>query len=194
MTLKQNMAKVYYVGLWLTIVSLSFTGRSYAVELDIDEIITALKQEIQTANQVESGSPNFQIETVDVVLSIVSSDMEKGGVSLKIAGFSDEGSIDGFNPQAYHRLSFSFKPAEISGTSSQASLGLVEPIKKIKQSLRKAYNSPPRLNMDGLKFKLEFAIQKNPNGFISFKTIDLEDIKAQSIATHQITLYMTIKE
>jgi len=60
--------------------------------------------------------------------------------------------------------------------------------------LRKAYNSPPSFYIDALTFKLEFAIGKSPDGAISFKIIDLEDMKAKRIATHRITLYMKIKE
>ena len=173
---------------------LSMLVRAHSAEFEIDEIITALKQEIQTANLIESGNPKFTIETVDVVLSVVSTYLDKGGVSLRIAGFSEETQNNGEALQSYHQLAFSFKPAEASGSFTEASLGLVEPIKKIKQSLRKAYNSPPSLNMDGLSFKLEFAIKKSSNGVIGFKTMELEDIKAQNIPTHRITLYMVIKE
>jgi hypothetical protein len=156
-----------------------------STEFEIDEIITAIKNEIKTANISELGSPNFKIETVDVSLTVVSTETEKGALAVKIAGYSNE---------AYHSLSFSFQPTGASGFSQEISLGLVEPIKKVKASLRKAYNTPPSFQMEGFTFKLEFAIGKSMDGGIRFKVIELEDLKAQNITTHYITIHMKIQK
>ncbi|BBO78518.1 hypothetical protein DSCW_59350 [Desulfosarcina widdelii] len=43
---------------------------AYSFEFEIDQVITAIKNEIQTANISELGSPNFKIESVDVTLTV----------------------------------------------------------------------------------------------------------------------------
>jgi hypothetical protein len=172
----------------------SVIGVAYSTEFDIDEIITALKQEIQTANITELGSPNLNIEAVDVVLSVFSTESEKGELYMKIAGFGSEVHYEILNPRSVHNLSFSFQPTGESGFSPEASLGLVEPIKKVKSTLRKAYNTPPSFKIEEFTFRLEFAIEKSMDGGFSFKIIELEDLKAQNITTHQITIHMKIKK
>jgi hypothetical protein len=145
-----------------------------STEFEIDEIITAIKNEIKTANISELGSPNFKIET--------------------IAGYSNEADNEVLASKSYHSLSFSFQPTGASGFSQEISLGLVEPIKKVKAALRKAYNTPPSFQMEGFTFKLEFAIGKSMDGGIRFKVIELEDLKAHNITTHYITIHMKIQK
>jgi hypothetical protein len=173
---------------------LSEISTAYAVEFEIDEIISAIKNEIKTANIAELGSPTFKIETVDVALTVVSKETDKGGLAVKIVGFGEALDNEVLQPKSYHNLSFSFQPTGASGFSPETSLGLVEPIKKVKSSLRKAYNTPPNFKMEKFTFKLEFAIEQNMDGGIHFKVIELEDLKAQNIATHRITLHMSIKK
>ena len=84
--------------------------------------------------------------------------------------------------------------SDASGFSPEISLGLVEPIKRVKSSLRKAYNTPPSFRMEGFTFKLEFAIQQNMDGGILFRILELEDLKAQNIATHHIKLHIKISD
>ena len=47
--------------------------------------------------------------------------------------------------------------------------------------------------MEGFTFKLEFAIENNMDGGIRFKVIELEDLKAQNVTTHLITISMKIE-
>jgi hypothetical protein len=68
----------------------------------------------------------------------------------------------------------------------------VEPINKIKSSLRKAYNNPPSSKLDGFTIKLQFAIEKVSDGGFNFNIIDVKDIRAQNIATHYITIKMKL--
>lgn len=60
--------------------------------------------------------------------------------------------------------------------------------------MRKAYNTPPNFQMEGFTFKLEFAIEKNTEGGISFTVIELNDLKARNVATHKITVHMQIQD
>ncbi len=48
--------------------------------------------------------------------------------------------------------------------------------------------------MEGFTFKLEFAIEKNTEGGISFTVIELNDLKARNVATHKITVHMQIQD
>ena len=183
---------IYYSILFLLTINVSVIGVAHSTEFEIDEIITAIKNEIKTANISELGSPKFTIETVDVALTVVSTETEKGTLAVKILAFGNE--VDnGVSPsKSYHNLSFSFQPTGSSGFSPEISLGLVEPIKRVKSSLRKAFNSPPSFQMEGFTFKLEFAIEQNIDGGIHFRILGLEDLKAQGIATHHLSIHMKI--
>ena len=192
--IKQNVIKIIYFSIFfLLTINLSVIGIAHATEFEIDEIITAIKNEIKTANISELGSPNFKIETVDVALTVVSTETEKGALAVKIVGYDNDFDNEVLISKSYHNLSFSFQPTGASGFSPEMSLGLVEPIKKVKSSLRKAYNTPPNFQMEGFTFKLEFAIGKNMDGGIRFKVIELDDLKARNIATHYITIHMKIQ-
>lgn len=167
---------------------------AYSAEFEIEEIITAIKNEINTANISELGSPNFKIEIVEVSLTVVSTETEKGALAVKIVGYGDEIRNETLASKSPHNLSFSFHPTGASGFTQEISLGLVEPIKRVKSSLRKAYNSPPNFQMEEFTFKLEFAIEKFIDGGIRFKVIELDDLKAMNVTTHYITIHMIIKK
>jgi hypothetical protein len=192
--IKQKVVKIIYYSIFFVLtINISVIGVAHSTEFEIDEIITAIKNEIKTANISELGSPNFKIETVDVSLSVVSTETEKGALAVKIVGYGSEVDNDMLTYKSYHNLSFSFQPTGASGFSPEISLGLVEPITKVKSSFRKAYNTPPSFQMEGFTFKLEFAIEKGMDGGIRFKVIALEDLKALNVTTHYITIHMKIK-
>jgi hypothetical protein len=184
----------YYIILFLIGINLSAIRIAHSNELEIDEIITAIKNDINTANISELGSPNFTIENVKVALTVVSTETAKGAIAVRIVGFGNEVETGLSNSRSYHNLSFSFQPSNSSGLSSEISLGLVEPIKRVKSSLKKAYNTPPRFQMEGFTLKLEFAIQQHMDGGIRFRILELEDLKAQNIATHRINLHFKITD
>ena len=191
--IKQSVIKIiYFLIFFLLTINLSVINIAHSSEFEIDEIITAIKNEIQTANISELGSPKFTIETVYVALTVVSTETEKGALAVKIVGFDNEVDNRVSTSKSYHNLSFSFQPTGASGFSPEISLGLVEPIKRVKSSLRKAYNTPPSFQMEGFKFKLEFAIEQNMDGGIHFRILELEELKAQKIATHHLTIHIKI--
>lgn len=192
--IKRKVIKIVYFSIFfLLTINVLRIGEAHSTEFEIEEIITAIKNEINTANISELGSPNFTIETVDVSLTVVSTETEKGALAVKIFGYGDEVRNETLASKSRHNLSFSFKPTGASGFTQEISLGLVEPIKRVKSSLRKAYNSPPNFQMKGFTFKLEFAIEKSMDGGIRFKVIELEDLKALNVTTHFITIYIKIK-
>ena len=191
--IKQSVIKIiYFFIFFLLTINLSVISIAHSNEFEIDEIITAIKNEIKTANISELGSPKFTIETVDVALTVFSTETEKGTLAVKILGFGNGVDNGVSTSKSYHNLSFSFQPTGASGFSPEISLGLVEPIKRVKSSLRKAYNTPPSFQMKGFTFTLEFAIEQNMDGGIRFRIFELDDLKAQNIATHQVTIHMKI--
>ncbi len=183
---------IVFIILLLVAVNLSPIRIAQAGEFEIDEIITAIKNEINTANISELGSPKFTIETVKVALTVDSTETEKGAIAVKIVGLSNGFEDEPSTSKSYHNLSFSFQPSDSSGFSPEISRGLVEPIKRVKSSLKKAYNTPPSFQMEGFTLKLEFAIQQHADGGIRFRILEIEDLKAQKIATHQLKLYLMI--
>ena len=46
--------------------------------------------------------------------------------------------------------------------------------------------------MDHFQFKLAFALDRNLEGGIRFIILELEDLKAQHIVTHRITVHLKI--
>ena len=193
------MKKIHFFKIFkVTILSLFFfsfitTNMAHSVEFEIDQVITAIKNEIKTANISELGSPNFKIESVDVTLTVISTETEKGEPAVKIVGYDNETDNQILTSKSHHKLSFSFQPVGESNFSPEISLGLVEPIKKVKYSLRKSYNTPPFFDMKKFTFKLEFAILKNADGDIRFSVIQLSDLKALNVNTHYITIRMIIQ-
>lgn len=185
--------KNFYLPLFILFAfHLSFSGVAQANEFEIDEIISAIKNEIKTADISELGLPRFTIEAVDVALTVFSTETEKGALAVKVGGFNSALDYILAPPKSYQNLSFSFHPSQADDFSPDLSLGLVEPILKVKSSLKKACNTPPSFQMDNFKFKLEFALERNMEGGIRFIILELEDLKAQHIVTHRITVHLKI--
>jgi hypothetical protein len=183
------------ISFWLIIVSMLILpnfGMAYTAEFEIEEIITAIKQDIQTARMTGSGSPNFDVESVSVALTVVSAISHKGVLIVKVAGYDPDAESPKLNQGTYHKLNFTLTPSGAPGFAPESSFGLVEPINKIKSSLRKAYNNPPSATLDGLSIKLQFVIEKVSDGGFTFNIIDVKDIRAQNIATHYITIKMKL--
>ena len=167
-------------------------GLANSAGFEIEEIITAIKQDIQTARIAGAGSPNFEIESVNAVLTVLSSVTHKGSLVIKVAGVEQQAQVQTLDRGSYHKLSFTFSPSGTPSFSPESSFGLVEPINIIKSSMRKAYNNPPSANLDTFTIFFQFAIEKSGDGGLSFNIIDVNDLKAQSISTHSVTIYMKL--
>jgi len=163
-----------------------------SAEFEIEDIITAIKQDIQTTRMTGTGSPNFEIETVTAVLTVVSNVSHKGNLSIKVAGIDQQAQNQTLVQGSYHKLSFTFAPSGTPGFSPESSFGLVEPINLIKSSMRKAYNNPPSANLDTFSISLQFAIEKTREGGIGFNIIDVKDFQSQSIVTHSMVIKMRL--
>jgi hypothetical protein len=189
-----SIKKHRYLFCILLIIFLNTSVPARATDFDVDEIITAIKHEIQAVRAMGTGKPEFEIDSVDVHLMVISGETDRRGIFLRIAGFSYEDLDDHINSKPYHKLKFSFTPSYPKSIPHDASYGLVEPIKKIQSSLVKAYNNPPLFHINKFKFELEFAIEKTPDGGIQFQVINLKDLKSIKIATHKIYIHMSTKD
>jgi hypothetical protein len=192
MTLKLTFNGICLCVIFSTVLIISAVKPAYSAEFEIEEIITAIKQDIQTARMTGSGSPNFDVESVSVALTVVSAISHKGVLIVKVAGYDPDAESQQLNQGTYHKLNFKLTPSGAPGFAPESSFGLVEPVNKIKSSLRKAYNNPPSATIDGLSIKLQFAIEKVSDGGFTFNLIDVKDIRAQNIATHYITIKMKL--
>ena len=137
-------------------------------------------------------SPNFEIENVKVVLTVVSKVTQIGSLMIKVAGFDHETPNRTLEDGAYHKLSFTFTPSETPGFSPESSFGLVTPINKIQSSLKKASNTSPNSKLDAFKITLQFAIEKESGGGFNFNIVDVNNLKARNIAIHSVTISMKL--
>ena len=189
------MSKSYKITLWLFIcvVSiLSWSDRSYGAYFEIDDILDALKKEIQTAQAAAKETRRFEIEKVELQLSVSSNKASNGEVKLEVVGSDYNGPVQPKIPQSYHRIYLSFYPNDFITFPAELSSGLVEVIKNAIDSLNKSYLSPPSFNFDTFTFDVVFAVVKWKNGEIKFVTTNLGHLISSSIPTHRLTVHMSI--
>ncbi|MGA9234308.1 MAG: trypco2 family protein [Desulfobacterales bacterium] len=189
------MSRSYKITLWLFIcvVSiLSWSGRSYGAYFEIDDILDALKKEIQTAQAAAKETRRFEIEKVELQLSVSSNKASNGEVKLEVVGSDYNGPVQPKITQSYHRIYLSFYPNDFITFPAELSSGLVEVIKNAIDSLNKSYLSPPSFNFDTFTFDVVFAIVKWKNGEIKFVTTNLGQLISSSIPTHRLTVHMSI--
>lgn len=168
-------------------------GTVYGSDLSVDEVINAIKKEIQSAGAVEAANPTFEITSVDVSLSVFVTEDKRGNLAIRVPGFYYEDIDKSLVNTPYNKLNFSFKPTGSFVSSQEASMGLVEPIKRIKTLLRSAYTSQPQFQMNNITFGVEFAIERSSDGGINFQVLQLNDLKSINVATHKITIYFNIR-
>ncbi|MGA9479845.1 MAG: trypco2 family protein, partial [Desulfobacterales bacterium] len=177
--------------LFICVVSiLSWSGRSYGAYFEIDDILDALKKEIQTAQAAAKETRRFEIEKVELQLSVSSNKASNGEVKLEVVGSDYNGPVQPKITQSYHRIYLSFYPNDFITFPAELSSGLVEVIKNAIDSLNKSYLSPPSFNFDTFTFDVVFAIVKWKNGEIKFVTTNLGQLISSSIPTHRLTVHM----
>ena len=193
MTLKFIFNGIYLCVIFSTVLIISTFKPAYSAEFEIEEIITAIKQDIQTARMTGEGNPNFAVESVKVDLTVVSKETHKGILNMKVAGIDLESGNEELDRGSRHKLSFTLTPTGTPGFFPESSFGLVEPINKIKSSLRKAYNNPPSSKLDGFTIRLQFAIEELGDRGFHFNVIDVNEFIVQNIPIHQATIKMKLE-
>jgi hypothetical protein len=179
--------------LFICLISIIFwEGRSYGAYFEIDDILDALKKEIQTAQAAAKETRRFEIEKVELQLSVSSDKASNGEVKLEVVGSDYNDPVQTKITQSYHRIYLSFYPNDFVAFPAELSSGLVEVIKNAINSLNKSYFNPPNFNFDMFTFDIVFAIVKWKNGEIKFVTTNLGHLISSSIPTHRLTVHMSI--
>ena len=194
MNLKGIIKSTFFWVIFISMLIHSNFGIAYAAELEIEDIITAIKKDIQAVMMTGGRSPNFKIENVKVVLTVVSKMTQIGGIMIKVAGFDHEAPNRILEDGTYHKLNFTFTPSETPGFSAGSSFGLVTPINKIHSSMKKASNTSPSSKLDAFKITLQFAIEKESGGGFNFNIVDVNSLKARNIAIHSVTISMKLDQ
>jgi hypothetical protein len=171
---------------------LSWSGQSYGAYFEIDDILDALKKEIQTAQAAAKETRRFEIEKVELQLSVSSDKASNGEVKLEVIGSDVNDPVQSKITQSYHRIYLSFYPNDLVTFPAQLSSGLVEVIQNAIDSLNKSYLNPPGFKFDTFTFDIVFAIVKWKNGDIKFVTTNLGQLISSSIPTHRLTVHMSI--
>jgi hypothetical protein len=171
---------------------LSWSGQSYGAYFEIDDILDALKKEIQTAQAAAKETRRFEIEKVELQLSVSSDKASNGEVKLEVIGSDVNDPVHSKITQSYHRIYLSFYPNDLVTFPAQLSSGLVEVIQNAIDSLNKSYLNPPGFKFDTFTFDIVFAIVKWKNGDIKFVTTNLGQLISSSIPTHRLTVHMSI--
>ena len=178
----------------MTLITQAGNPVAWSADFDVDEIITAIKQEIQAVRATGEGKLDFDIDRVKVHLSVVSRESAQNGLFIRIAGYSYEELEYPLLSTPFHNLKFAFTPNDSQTIPHDSSFGLVEPINKIKASLVKAYKNPPLFHIEDFYFEIEFALEKTPDGRIRFQVLNLSDLKALNVATHKLYIHMSSRE
>ena len=194
MNLKATIKSTFFWVIFISMLIHSNFDISYAAEFEIEDIITAIKKDIQTVRMTGRGSPNFEIEDVKVVLTVVSKVTQIGSLMIKVAGFDNENPNRTLEDGSFHKLRFTFTPSETPGFSAESSFGLVTPINMIQSSLKKTSNTSPSSKLDAFKITLQFAIEKQSDGGFNFNIVDVNKLKAQNIAIHSVTISMKLDQ
>jgi hypothetical protein len=171
---------------------LSWSGQSYGAYFEIDDILDALKKEIQTAQAAAKETRRFEIEKVELQLSVSSDKASNGEVKLEVIGSDVNDPVQSKITQSYHRIYLSFYPNDLVTFPAQLPSGLVEVIQNAIDSLNKSYLNPPGFKFDTFTFDIVFAIVKWKNGDIKFVTTNLGQLISSSIPTHRLTVHMSI--
>jgi hypothetical protein len=176
---------------WLVII---FAARTHAeiVEFELDEVINAIKQEIESARALETGPPKLIIEQVDLYLSVHTKEELNRSTSVKVSGFTgsaDRGSVNGTKQS----LSFVLIPSGDPEMSKNPHRGLVEAIQRVVAQLKNAADEPPVFNLGSFTFTLQFAVEKRADGGIHFNLFNLKTPRAKGL-THTIVIKMALAE
>ena len=162
------------------------------VEFELDEVINAIKQEIETARTLENGPPKLIIEQVDIYLSVYTKEELNRSTSVKVSGFAgsaDRGSVNGTKQS----LSFVLIPSGEPEATKNPRRGLVQAIQRVVANLKNAADEPPVFILGSFTFTLQFAVEKRADGGIHFNLFNLKTPRARGL-THTIVIKMALAE
>jgi hypothetical protein len=184
-----KLGGIFIVTVYFTMTSIP-TAQAANNGFEIDKVITAIKQEIQSARKI-TGRPRLKIDSVELELSIITEHEAEGGVKVKVADIGAK-IIGGIDKRTIQKLKLSFTPSGSVDISKTSNLGLVGAISEVKAALQKARKSNPKFELKKFTFEIEFYIKTKSGGEISFWIIDLLDVKAKNIVTHKMKIHMSL--
>jgi hypothetical protein len=171
---------------------LAATVHAEIVEFELDEVINAIKQEIESSRAIETGPPKLIIEQVDIYLSVHTKEELNRSTSVKVNGFTgsaERGTISGTKQS----LSFVLIPSGEPELSKNPGRGLVQAIQRVVSNLKNATHEPPIYHLGSFTFTLKFAVEKRADGGIHFNLFNLKTPRARGL-THTIVIKMALAE
>ena len=112
-------------------------------DIDIPEVVEAVKNEIQLARGRDTGLPKLQIDRVELELKV--SVVRQAGLGLSVKVASLNGAI---SQETTHRLTLTIVPVGQIPVATDKDLGLVPAIQRTKEAIRTSINTPPPFRMD----------------------------------------------
>ena len=162
------------------------------VEFDLDEVVNAIKQEIETVRAEESLPPRLVIENIEIYLAVFTREEMNRNTSVKVGGYSGDpttGSVAGTR----QNLSFILVPSGEPETRKYAKRGLVQAIQRVVFDLKNSLNEPPNFELTTFTFNLEFGLQRSTDGGISFDLVNLSPLRSKGL-THRIFVRMVVAD
>ncbi len=167
-------------------------GKAEIVEFDLDDVVNAIKQEIETVRAAESLTPRLIIDNVEIYLAVFTREEMNRSTSVKVGGFSGDpgsGSVSGTR----QNLSFILVPSGEPESRKYSKRGLVQAIQKVVSDLKSSLNEPPNYDLTTFTFTIEFGLQKNADGGIRFDLVNLGPLRSKGL-THRILIRMVVAE
>ena len=182
--------------IWLVIVLLfgllAADLNAEIVEFDLDEVVNAIKQEIEAVRTAETLPPRLIIENVEINMAVITREEMNRSTSVTVGGYAGDpatGSVKG----ARQNLSFILVPAGESDSRKYSKRGLVQAIQKVIFDLKSALDEPPNYELSSFSFNLEFGLKKNTDGGISFDLVNLAPLREKGL-THRILIRVVVSE
>ena len=166
--------------------------RAEIVEFDLDEVVNAIKQEIETVRAAESLPPRLIIDSVEISLAVFTREQMNRNTSVKVIGYSGDpgsGTVGGTR----QNLSFILVPSGEPESRKYAKRGLVQAIQKVMLDLKNSLSEPPNFELTTFTINLEFGLRKNTDGGISFDLVHLEPLRTKGLTNH-ILIRMALAE
>jgi len=162
------------------------------VEFNLDEVVNAIKQEIETVRADESLPPRLFIDNIEIYLAVFTREEMNRSTSVKVGGYSGDpatGTVSGTR----QNLSFILVPSGEPETRKYPKRGLAQAIQRVVFDLKHSLNEPPNFELTTFTFNLEFGLQKNTDGGISFDLVNLSPLRSKGL-THRIFIRMAVAE
>ena len=162
------------------------------VEFDLDDVVNAIKQDIETVRATQSVSPRLMIDIVEIYMAVFTREELNRATSVKVGGYAGDpatGSVSGTR----QNLSFTLVPAAEPESRKYAKRGLAQAIQKVVSDLKRSLSEPPNYDLTTFTFTLEFGLQRHTDGGISFDLVNLSPLRSKGL-THRILIRMQLAE